>query len=97
MLVVILFPVVIRKLLSLFYGAPTQYEDPCLVYFHFAVRTAGVIDVAGLVPLRFAIDGLVLGHREKVFAARGALFFLRDGWANILNDASSLWNIFAGK
>ncbi len=50
--------------------------DACVAYLYLAIRLAGVIDVARLVPLRLSVDSLVLVHLEKVFATTRRLLFL---------------------
>src|SRR5262249_35918944 len=82
--------VIVAEFLARLDPAQRKDVDALLPDLDLAVRPAGVIDVAGGVRARLAVDGLLLGHFEQIPAAAGVFFLLADAAAGVFDDARAL-------
>ena len=79
--------VVVRELFSRLYVPFRVDEDTPAFYLRRAIGTARVIDIAGGIPARHAIDRFPTMHCKEVFAAARVRLGIRYCPAEVFDDA----------
>lgn len=93
----VVFSVVVGQLFAGFDCAFGEHEHFLTLHFHFAVWTAGMVDIAGNVLSRGAVDGFSVANLKKILSCNTIRFVFCDDIAPVLNDESALGNGDVGK
>ena len=87
----IFFAVVIGKLLTCFNKADCIDENMTTLYLWVTIRAAGMIDIAGNVRARRAVNRLPGVHLKEVFAAARVRLGVRDRSTDVFNTCAPLF------
>lgn len=97
MLVEIFVAIIVVQLLAIFNVSFCKDINSFVAYIHFAVRPAGVINVACFVPPDIAVYHRVFTRPEKVFPSIEILLLFRNGSSCIFDNACASWNVLFGE
>ena len=87
----------IGKFLAWFDRALGHDEGAAPPNFYFAIRPAGMIDIAGAVGLAAAVDHFLVANRKEIFAVIGAHLAFRERAPGIFDHAAPFFYGAKGK
>ena len=87
MFVEVFLPIIVGELFSGLQILGGAYKNMTSHDVRFAVWTAGVVDIARGIQIRFAVDRFTRIYFKEILATTRVLFFTRNETSNILYDA----------
>lgn len=93
----VFFAVVVGQFFARFDCAFGVHEDFVALYFYFAIRAAGVVDVPRNILSGGAVDGFSVTELEKIFPANAVRFVVADDIAPVFHDEPTLGDGNVGK